>query len=81
MSDDADPPDEVERTEPPPFDPDPDLIAYLETKGKPTPEEARRTMEPRERILRRLRERFSRAGSGLSRELAADREREAQRDD
>ena len=34
-------PDETEPPEPPPFDPDPDLITYLERGGKPTEREMR----------------------------------------
>lgn len=34
-------PDQVDRPEPPPFDPDPDLITHLERGDKPTREEVR----------------------------------------
>jgi hypothetical protein len=37
--------DEGERREPPPFDPDPNLITTLEGGRKPTPEEVRKMAE------------------------------------
>jgi hypothetical protein len=36
-----DAPDQIEPPDPPPFDPDPDLITHLERGDKPTREEVR----------------------------------------
>jgi hypothetical protein len=41
MEEKPDPPDQKEPPEPPPFDPDPDLITYLERDDKPTGKEIR----------------------------------------
>jgi hypothetical protein len=41
MEEKPDAPDQTEPPKPPPFDPDPDLITYLERGGKPTREEIR----------------------------------------
>jgi hypothetical protein len=83
MEEEPDGPDEKEPTEPPPFNPDPELIAYLEHDGKPTREEVRRMVsEPRHEILPRLRRKFSRvrAGTSLSEEPITERHRESQQD-
>jgi len=45
MDEKTDAPDETEPPEPPPFDPDPDLIAYLEGGDKPKREEIRELTE------------------------------------
>jgi hypothetical protein len=41
MEEKPDVPDQVEPPEPPPFDPDPDLITHLERGDKPTRDEVR----------------------------------------
>jgi hypothetical protein len=45
MEEKPDTPDQMEPPEPPPFDPDPDLITYLERGDKPTLEEIRELSE------------------------------------
>jgi hypothetical protein len=45
MPDEPDTFEEVKLPEPPPFDPDPDLITYLERGDKPTREEIRELSE------------------------------------
>lgn len=45
MEEKPDAPDQTEPPEPPPFDPDPDLITYLERGGKPTEREMREIAE------------------------------------
>ena len=45
MADEPDPPAGTLTPEPPPFDPDPDLITYLELGDKPTREEIRELTE------------------------------------
>jgi hypothetical protein len=45
MEEKPDAPDETEPPKPPPFDPDPDLIAYLEGGDKPSEREMREIAE------------------------------------
>lgn len=45
MEEKPDEPDTTEPPEPPPFDPDPDLITYLERGGKPSEREMREIAE------------------------------------
>jgi hypothetical protein len=45
MEEKPDPPDQKQPPEPPPFDPDPDLITYLERGGKPSEQEIREIAE------------------------------------
>jgi len=45
MEEEPDRPDAKEPPEPPPFEPDPDLIAYLEHGGKPSEQEVREMAE------------------------------------
>jgi hypothetical protein len=45
MADEQEAPTDTQTPEPPPFDPDPDLITYLERGDKPTREEIRKLTE------------------------------------